>query len=583
MDTDGDGAAEVSATLAFDATASEVKNALQAVSGGLEVTRTSQGFTGGYAWSVTFSTGDGDLPLASIDGSGLSGTEPFAAAHEARAGTQDEVQAVTLSSEVAGTSGALQGTFFLSFKGAETADLPFDASAKEVESALGALETVGAGGVNVTRTGDGTAAGGPGGFVWSVTFVAPLIGGDQPLLGAGGVGRLAAASATSTLSLAGGSGSPSLNVTEVRRGNLSPLGGLITLHLADGSEATAPADASAEQVAKILSERVTSTSWGANASAAPIAPSLLYGAVNVTRSALGSGGANAYAWTVTFAERPGAVPQVKLDASSLESSGDPGAASETLAAGSAPCCVEGKVSVVFHTPLAGGGGGGAGSNRFGSSGGQGVGDHDHASHANWTDPVLVDLGLAPGATDGSAKGGGGFSVSPEGLEVALQSQGLAVRVSTQRGPLGNLRWRVTFLQEPTEAGAGGGGNAGASAQGGLFYGSAPLAVLNATGSLQVAGAGVSGVQLAVAEESPGAVPMIQRVTVRAKLTLGGTFTLADAFGRTTRPLPWDATAFEVSRALCCFFGLLISRHAHISFPPTSNKCPLVPSVCPSPP
>ncbi len=94
--------------------------------------------------------------------------------------SRDEVQAVTIV--------ASAGQFKLTFGGDTTADLPFDATASEMASALEALPSIGSGGV--------TVAGGPGDATGSspykVRFTGPLGGTDVPQLkGAAGSTPLA--------------------------------------------------------------------------------------------------------------------------------------------------------------------------------------------------------------------------------------------------------------------------------------------------------------------------------------------------------------------------------------------------------
>jgi autotransporter-associated beta strand protein len=76
-----------------------------------------------------------------------------------------EVQTVSLS-------GATTGTFTLTFKGQTTGPLVFNATAAQVQAALAGLSTVGAGNVNVTRTGN----------LLTVTFQGSLAGVDEPQL-----------------------------------------------------------------------------------------------------------------------------------------------------------------------------------------------------------------------------------------------------------------------------------------------------------------------------------------------------------------------------------------------------------------
>ncbi|MFR9773044.1 major capsid protein [Nocardia sp. SC052] len=103
--------------------------------------------------------------------------------------TVNEVQTPTISGSPTG------GTFTLTFKGQTTAPLAYNATAAQVQAALAALSTIGAGNVAVTGS-----AGGP----YTVTF--------QALLGATNVPAM-----TATGSFTGGS-SPSIAVTQTTAG-----------------------------------------------------------------------------------------------------------------------------------------------------------------------------------------------------------------------------------------------------------------------------------------------------------------------------------------------------------------------------
>lgn len=81
--------------------------------------------------------------------------------------TTNEVQTATVSGTPTG------GTFALTFKGATTAALAYNAAAATVQAALEALRTIGTG--NVTATG---SAGGP----YTITFVGALAGANAPLI-----------------------------------------------------------------------------------------------------------------------------------------------------------------------------------------------------------------------------------------------------------------------------------------------------------------------------------------------------------------------------------------------------------------
>jgi len=77
--------------------------------------------------------------------------------------------------KIAADLGAITvGNFSLMFDGQETGCLAFDSSEEAVEAALNSLTTIGAGGVAVTRAGNGTAFTSFG-FDWRVTFVAAAL------------------------------------------------------------------------------------------------------------------------------------------------------------------------------------------------------------------------------------------------------------------------------------------------------------------------------------------------------------------------------------------------------------------------
>jgi len=83
-----------------------------------------------------------------------------------------EVQEVSLVGEPTG------GTFRLTFRGEETADIPWDATAEELQAALEALETIGANNVEVSvGTSDDYFPG-----VWLVEFAGSLAGVDVELM-----------------------------------------------------------------------------------------------------------------------------------------------------------------------------------------------------------------------------------------------------------------------------------------------------------------------------------------------------------------------------------------------------------------
>ena len=114
---------------------------------------------------------------------------------------RDEVQLLTVN--------ATSGNFTLSFKGKSGGEIPFNASAAEVQSALAALETIGAGNVLVNG----------GGGSYEITFVKALGEEDVPLIGA----------------LFAGEGEATVSLVKQGRpeGVLGPEPGISTAHLKD--------------------------------------------------------------------------------------------------------------------------------------------------------------------------------------------------------------------------------------------------------------------------------------------------------------------------------------------------------------
>ena len=229
-------------TFSYSASAAEVQTYLRSSdlvdASDVSVSRRSY-FNGGYEWLVTFGRADGNVPISNITGATLTGTSPSATITEVVAGTSDEIQLVALE--------ATGGNFFLEFRGEETEDISYSATAAQVTTALEALSTIGSGGVVVTRQTSGTDDFCSGNYCWYITFNSPLHAGDQPLLYAGGVNSDAdiASSYTSEARSPGltSSASAAINVTEYRKGTLSALSGAITIML-DGDNVTVPHDSS---------------------------------------------------------------------------------------------------------------------------------------------------------------------------------------------------------------------------------------------------------------------------------------------------------------------------------------------------
>src|SRR5262249_52818291 len=103
----------------------------------------------------------------------------------------DEVQRVTLTGPPTG------GTFTLTFNGATTSAIAYNATAAAVQSALQALATIGSGNALVTG-----ANGGP----WAVRFVQGKGGSDQPEMTANGSGLIGGSVSVATNSQGGDAG-----------------------------------------------------------------------------------------------------------------------------------------------------------------------------------------------------------------------------------------------------------------------------------------------------------------------------------------------------------------------------------------
>lgn len=130
-----------------DASSDEVKNALEALEnvGTVQVARGERSDQGGYRWTVTFMTNEGNLPLL-VPTSKLSG----------------EGTTVVIEDLVQGNE--LGGTFQLSHAGNPTNALPFDVSESDLKQELEGLPTITA--VHVDRMGPGPQ----GNYDWTISF-----------------------------------------------------------------------------------------------------------------------------------------------------------------------------------------------------------------------------------------------------------------------------------------------------------------------------------------------------------------------------------------------------------------------------
>ncbi|MFO0903211.1 MAG: RHS repeat-associated core domain-containing protein [Pirellulales bacterium] len=157
---------QTTSNLAWNASAADVKSALEALSGvgsgNVAVTKLSNA-TNRQEWQVTFQgslagTNVAQTTVATGSLTTMGGGPTAIQATDTQGGTNDEVQTVTLSN-------ATDGVFRLAFGGQVTPPLDFAATAGDVETALEDLPTIDA----VAVTG---SAGGP----WTVTFQGSLAG-----------------------------------------------------------------------------------------------------------------------------------------------------------------------------------------------------------------------------------------------------------------------------------------------------------------------------------------------------------------------------------------------------------------------
>lgn len=185
--------------LGYDATASDVKAALEALPnvGTVDVDRSAR--WNGLTWLVTFRRNAGSVPLIQ------PGT------------TVREVQRITTSG---GSPTPLSGSFTLQFGGVDSAAIPHDASASEMQAALELLP--GLGSVRVSRQ----ALNGPAQtFEWSVTFVD--FPGDAPIL------------VSNDASLRGSSASVAVEETRMGAADNFDGGDVLSKHLVVGKPAYA--------------------------------------------------------------------------------------------------------------------------------------------------------------------------------------------------------------------------------------------------------------------------------------------------------------------------------------------------------
>lgn len=137
------------------------------------------------------------IPLAKITATGLYA--PYA-------GSPTEVQTVTI------TGGPTGGTFTITYDGATTAGIAFNATAAAVKTALEALTTINQGDITVTGS-----AGGP----YTITFGGPaIVGGDVPALTASGASLTGGTSPAATPATVTGGGTAVTDGTQTFAGFL---------------------------------------------------------------------------------------------------------------------------------------------------------------------------------------------------------------------------------------------------------------------------------------------------------------------------------------------------------------------------
>jgi hypothetical protein len=153
------------AALAYNASAATVQSAVQALpgigSGNVAVTTLSTG-PDTFTWQITFQGSLADAEVGQVTAnpgsitvsSGSASADNSIITYGSSQGGIDAVQQVTVN-------GGVGGTFTLTYQGATTAAIAYNASAQTVQTDLWALSTIGTENVSVSGN-----AGGP----WSVTF-----------------------------------------------------------------------------------------------------------------------------------------------------------------------------------------------------------------------------------------------------------------------------------------------------------------------------------------------------------------------------------------------------------------------------
>jgi hypothetical protein len=141
IQTDGSVTIVTSAEIPYDSSETQLAAAVEQMDPTLApivVTRTNNSLPGTFTWMLTFPLSAGKLQLMDVNPAGLKGHRVTALAAAVQDGILATVQRISASA-----SSPLQGYFSIFFNGYRTVDIPFDASAKEMEMALEALPNIG--------------------------------------------------------------------------------------------------------------------------------------------------------------------------------------------------------------------------------------------------------------------------------------------------------------------------------------------------------------------------------------------------------------------------------------------------------
>ncbi|KAF1318261.1 hypothetical protein FI667_g14082, partial [Globisporangium splendens] len=176
MDTSASGGSkQISGVIGYDAPASGDRSSV------LEILNVMSniGPRGGYTWLVTFIATMGDVPQFTLNSSFLTGSGAN----------------VVLSTPVNGNVIAPGSTFTLTFRGAQTSEIAYDASDATMKETLEVLSTIES--VNVVLIGPDDQHG----YSWKVTFASnsSLNTGDVPMIAVGANPKLVGTSAAVTV------------------------------------------------------------------------------------------------------------------------------------------------------------------------------------------------------------------------------------------------------------------------------------------------------------------------------------------------------------------------------------------------